>query len=116
MARLSIRTFFSHFNALHELTFTRLDWVRSCEHTASIPCTWNEGHENQLGLWKFVSCLMHSPIVDSYDAPGSLTTKLPFEDDVFDHVHIHGIARAVPENKVCLFCPLFTLAVLTFCL
>ncbi|EJD03821.1 S-adenosyl-L-methionine-dependent methyltransferase [Fomitiporia mediterranea MF3/22] len=28
-----------------------------------------------------------------------LTTKLPFEDDEFDHVHIRGIARAVPENK-----------------
>lgn len=32
----------------------------------------------------------------------SLTTKLPFEDDEFDHVHIRGIARAVPENKVCV--------------
>lgn len=30
----------------------------------------------------------------------SLTTKLPFDDDEFDHVHIRGIARAVPENKV----------------
>ncbi len=29
----------------------------------------------------------------------SLTTKLPFEDDEFDHVHIQSIARAVPENK-----------------
>lgn len=28
-----------------------------------------------------------------------LTTKLPFEDDEFDHVHIRSIARAVPENK-----------------
>ncbi len=30
----------------------------------------------------------------------SLTTKLPFEDDEFDHVHIRSIARAVPESKV----------------
>lgn len=30
----------------------------------------------------------------------SLTTKLPFDDDEFDYVHIRGIARAVPENKV----------------
>lgn len=31
----------------------------------------------------------------------SLTNKLPFEDDEFDHVHISGVARGVPENKVC---------------
>ena len=30
----------------------------------------------------------------------SLRQKLPFEDDEFDHVHIHGIGFAVPENKV----------------
>jgi len=29
----------------------------------------------------------------------SLTTQLPFEEDEFDHVHIHSIARGVPENK-----------------
>ncbi|KAJ3548860.1 hypothetical protein NMY22_g1106 [Coprinellus aureogranulatus] len=28
-----------------------------------------------------------------------LTTKLPFDDDEFDHVHIRSIARGVPENK-----------------
>ncbi|GJE85787.1 S-adenosyl-L-methionine-dependent methyltransferase [Phanerochaete sordida] len=28
-----------------------------------------------------------------------LRQKLPFEDDEFDHVHIHGIGFAVPENK-----------------
>jgi len=28
-----------------------------------------------------------------------LTTKLPFEDDEFDHVHIQSIAKGVPENK-----------------
>ncbi|KAJ7293733.1 hypothetical protein C8J57DRAFT_36288 [Mycena rebaudengoi] len=28
-----------------------------------------------------------------------LTNKLPFEDDEFDHVHIHAIAQGVPENK-----------------
>ncbi|KAJ7170037.1 hypothetical protein C8R46DRAFT_1090916 [Mycena filopes] len=28
-----------------------------------------------------------------------LTNKLPFEDDEFDHVHIHAIAHGVPENK-----------------
>ncbi|KAJ7492468.1 S-adenosyl-L-methionine-dependent methyltransferase [Mycena latifolia] len=28
-----------------------------------------------------------------------LTSKLPFEDDEFDHVHIHAIAHGVPENK-----------------
>ncbi|KAF8078906.1 hypothetical protein FPV67DRAFT_1466813 [Lyophyllum atratum] len=28
-----------------------------------------------------------------------LTTKLPFEDDDFDHVHIQAIAKGVPENK-----------------
>ena len=32
----------------------------------------------------------------------SLTTKLPFDDDEFDHVHIKSIARGVPENKVCI--------------
>lgn len=30
----------------------------------------------------------------------SLTTKLPFEDDEFDHVHIQSIATGVPESKV----------------
>ncbi|KAF4622885.1 hypothetical protein D9613_002243 [Agrocybe pediades] len=28
-----------------------------------------------------------------------LTTKLPFEDDEFDHVHIQSIATGVPESK-----------------
>ena len=30
----------------------------------------------------------------------SLTTKLPFDDDEFDHVHVSMIAKGVPENKV----------------
>lgn len=30
----------------------------------------------------------------------SLTTKLPFDDDEFDHVHMHGLGRGIPENKV----------------
>lgn len=29
-----------------------------------------------------------------------LRQKLPFEDDEFDHVHIQGMAFAVPEHKV----------------
>lgn len=29
-----------------------------------------------------------------------MTTKLPFDDDEFDHVHIQSIAKGVPENKV----------------
>ncbi|KAF8913138.1 S-adenosyl-L-methionine-dependent methyltransferase [Gymnopilus junonius] len=28
-----------------------------------------------------------------------LTTKLPFDDDEFDHVHVQSIATGVPENK-----------------
>ncbi|KAE9398462.1 hypothetical protein BT96DRAFT_965928 [Gymnopus androsaceus JB14] len=28
-----------------------------------------------------------------------LTTKLPFEDDEFDHIHVQSIALGVPENK-----------------
>ncbi|KAK7058419.1 hypothetical protein VNI00_002053 [Paramarasmius palmivorus] len=28
-----------------------------------------------------------------------LTTKLPFDDDEFDHVHVQSIASGVPENK-----------------
>lgn len=32
--------------------------------------------------------------------PFSLTTKLPFEDDEFDHIHVSMIAKGVPENKV----------------
>ena len=36
----------------------------------------------------------------SLNIQGSLTTKLPFDDDEFEHVHVHAIARAVPENKV----------------
>lgn len=39
----------------------------------------------------------------SLNIPISLTTQLPFDDDEFDHVHVHAIARAVPENKVSLF-------------
>jgi len=30
----------------------------------------------------------------------SLTTKLPFDDDQFDHVHIQNISPGVPESKV----------------
>ncbi|KAG8219521.1 hypothetical protein J3R82DRAFT_471 [Butyriboletus roseoflavus] len=29
-----------------------------------------------------------------------LTTKLPFDDDEFDHVHMQGLGRGIPENKV----------------
>jgi len=41
----------------------------------------------------------------------SLTTKLPFDDDEFDHVHIQSIAAGVPENKVgaAMFYPPFAL-------
>ncbi|KAF9225466.1 hypothetical protein BS17DRAFT_778631 [Gyrodon lividus] len=28
-----------------------------------------------------------------------LTTKLPFDDDEFDHVHMHSLGRGIPENK-----------------
>ncbi|ESK90917.1 S-adenosyl-L-methionine-dependent methyltransferase [Moniliophthora roreri MCA 2997] len=28
-----------------------------------------------------------------------LTTKLPFDDDEFDHIHVQSIASGVPENK-----------------
>jgi len=31
----------------------------------------------------------------------SLTTRLPFDDDEFDHIHMQSIATGVPENKVC---------------
>ena len=47
---------------------------------------------------KFV-CPLHC-LPESNLSWGSLTMQLPFEDDEFDHVHIHAIARAVPENKV----------------
>jgi hypothetical protein len=30
----------------------------------------------------------------------SLTTKLPFDDDEFDHVRMNGLGRGIPENKV----------------
>ncbi|KAH7886106.1 hypothetical protein F5I97DRAFT_2025859 [Phlebopus sp. FC_14] len=28
-----------------------------------------------------------------------LTTTLPFDDDEFDHVHMHNLGRGIPENK-----------------
>ena len=34
------------------------------------------------------------------DIGDSLTTRLPFDDDEFDHVHVKDIARGVPESKV----------------
>ena len=30
----------------------------------------------------------------------SVTNKLPFAEDEFDHVHVQSIATGVPENKV----------------
>ena len=42
----------------------------------------------------------------------SLTTKLPFDDDEFDHVHMHGLGRGIPENKVRLFFLLYHVRVL----
>ena len=30
----------------------------------------------------------------------SLSNKLPFEDDTFDHVHIAHVSKGVPEHKV----------------
>ena len=30
----------------------------------------------------------------------SLSNKLPFEDDTFDHVHIVHVSKGVPEHKV----------------
>ena len=30
----------------------------------------------------------------------SLTTKLPFDDDEFDHVRLNDLGRGIPENKV----------------
>jgi hypothetical protein len=37
---------------------------------------------------------------NQYSNPISLTTRLPFEDEEFDHVRMRHIARGVPENKV----------------
>ena len=30
----------------------------------------------------------------------SLSNRLPFEDDTFDHVHIVHVSKGVPEHKV----------------
>ncbi len=57
-----------------------------------------------MGAWQLVSYSGNYPetsgllIALAY----SLRQKLPFDDDEFDHVHIHGLAYAVPENKVCI--------------
>lgn len=57
-----------------------------------------------MGAWKFVSIKSESsfPSVDviTENDCGSLTTRLPFDDDEFDHIHIKDIARGVPESKV----------------
>ena len=40
-----------------------------------------------------------SPSTD-FTKVSSVTTRLPFEDDEFDHARICSIGRGVPENKV----------------
>jgi hypothetical protein len=49
-------------------------------------------------LYVVIVSLSRSCSIEAFAS--SLTTKLPFDDDEFDHIHIRGIARAVPENKV----------------
>lgn len=57
-----------------------------------------------MGAWKFVSIKSESSslsgAVITENGCGSLTTRLPFDDDEFDHIHIKDIARGVPETKV----------------
>ncbi|KAF9056098.1 hypothetical protein BJ165DRAFT_1430860 [Panaeolus papilionaceus] len=45
--------------------------------------------------------MLHASMADriQWKHGNFLTTKLPFDDDEFDHVHIQSIARGVPENK-----------------
>jgi hypothetical protein len=52
-----------------------------------------------MGSWQFVR-LSFSALTTLTEGVVSLTNKLPFEDDEFDHVHVHAIAQGVPENKV----------------
>lgn len=55
---------------------------------------------NRMEAWQLVSTFGSTRTdPDFYNYP-SLTTKLPFEDDEFDHVHVSMIAKGVPENKV----------------
>jgi hypothetical protein len=47
-----------------------------------------------------------SQLISKFGTEGvrdSLTTKLPFDDEEFDYVHIKDIARGVPESKVRYF-------------
>ena len=55
--------------------------------------------------WKHGNLYVTNLLLDYQDnlTAYSLTTKLPFEDDEFDHVHVSSIARGVPENKVSAF-------------
>ncbi|PPQ99563.1 hypothetical protein CVT24_005351 [Panaeolus cyanescens] len=45
--------------------------------------------------------MLHASVADriQWKHGNFLTTKLPFDDDEFDHVHIQSIAKGVPENK-----------------
>lgn len=58
-----------------------------------------------MDAWKLVSCCFtFYPYDEMNDCLcNSLTTKLPFGDEEFDHVHIKGISRGVPETKVTTF-------------
>ena len=55
---------------------------------------------NRVEARKFVCFFITTSPTTSLNIQTSLTTQLPFDDDEFDHVHVHAIARAVPENKV----------------
>lgn len=77
--------------------------LRPRQHTDTSQLCGEVGRtSDSLAAWKFVR-----PVLRCSESTGcdvvcpSLTNKLPFEDDEFDHVHISGVARGVPENKVC---------------
>ena len=76
----------------------RIQWVHGNLYVLitslyHFPCLHNHSKNNNT-----TNCQYHPP------THHRLRQKLPFDDDEFDYVHIHGLAFAVPEPKVRVIC------------
>lgn len=84
------------------ITLSLTGWIRpgGCPDSPQTPSSFNS-EQDRMETRKLVSPSSAFSVTSSIVGRCfSLTTKLPFEDDEFDHVHIQSIAAGVPENKV----------------
>jgi hypothetical protein len=96
----------SYFLTRYNVMNVNSGWLRPCQCANKLGSVKGPVaiRSHFLGSWQFVRpsrFLELTAKIGTHSIWNSQTTKLPFDDEEFDHVHVKNIARGVPENKVC---------------